>query len=76
MVAVNAKRVEVMLAEIDEFKASLGTLPQAKKTGKNMDYGPYIRLVSGLSAKVLLVLVLGSCFLFWVIRKGIRLARR
>ena len=76
LVAENANTVEVMLAEIDEFKASLGTLPEAKKTGKNMDYGPYIRLVSGLGAKVLLVFVLGSFFLFWVIRKGIRLARR
>jgi arylsulfatase A len=76
LVAENANRVKVMLAEIDEFKASLGTLPEAKKTGKNMDYGPYVGLISGLGAKVLLVFVLGSFFLFWVIRKGIRLARR
>lgn len=71
-----AARVTAMLAEIDDFKISLGTVPVAKKTGKNMDYSPYIDLVSGLIGKLLLVLLLSCVFLFWIIRRGLRLARR
>jgi len=69
-------RVEVMLAEIETFKRSLGELPDAKKTGKNMDYGPYISLIGSLAIKSLLIVVLLSLFLYWLIRKSVRFIRR
>ncbi|BFM14061.1 sulfatase [Maricurvus nonylphenolicus] len=47
--------VEQMLAAIDTFKSSLGELPDAKVTGKNIDRGPYIKLLLTIIGKLLLV---------------------
>jgi hypothetical protein len=65
LAAENPQVVSSMLAEIEAFKLSLGTVPEAKKTGKNMDYGPYIRLLSGFVGKLLLCLsaVIGLIYL-------------
>jgi len=67
--------VESMLAEIEVFKASLGVVPVAKKTGKNMDFSPYVHLGFRFVGKVLLILLLASFFLFWIIRKALHLIR-
>lgn len=52
-----AKTVQHMLAEIDAFKKSLGALPAAKKSGKNMDRSPYFGLIGTLVLKILLLVV-------------------
>jgi arylsulfatase A-like enzyme len=57
LAAENPQVVSSMLAGIEAFKVSLGRIPEAKKTGKNMDYGPYIRLLSTLVGKLLLCLI-------------------
>jgi len=51
----NPEKVASMMASIEHFKAGLGELPEAKKTGKNMIYGPYIDLLGAVVGKVLLV---------------------
>jgi hypothetical protein len=72
LAAENPQVVSSMLADIEAFKVSLGTVPEAKKTGKNMDYGPYIRLLSTFGGKLLLwlVAVIGLIYLI------IKLARK
>jgi len=69
LAAEEAERVVLMLAEIERFKDSLGVLPEAKKTGKNMDYGPYISLLGGLVGKILLLLLLAVFLLYLLIRR-------
>jgi len=61
------QRVEQMLIEIEAFKASLGELPPAKKSGKNMDYGPYIKLLFGLGGKLLLIILPVLMLLGWLL---------
>jgi arylsulfatase len=63
--------VTSMLEKMEIFKESLGELPAAKKTGKNMDFGPYIRLVTILLFKVFLVTVL-TLTLVWLSIRYIR----
>jgi arylsulfatase A len=65
------ERVASMLAAIDTFKASLGELPPAKKTGKNMDYSPYISVVLDLATKIVLLLV-GVIILCWLLVRQLR----
>jgi len=71
----NPQRVTSMLAGIEEFKSSLGDLPEAKKTGKNMDYSPYIDLVSGLLARALALIAVFFALLYCVIRWLARIIR-
>jgi len=66
------ERVEAMLAEIEQFKTSLGKLPAAIKGGKNIDRSPYVSLAASLIGKLLLVLVL-TIALVWL---GIRQIRK
>jgi len=76
LAASEPDRVRAMQADIETFKASLGELPPAKKTGKNMDYSPYIKLGTGLALK-LLGLAVGVLVLIWLaIRVIKRLVRR
>ena len=62
-----SERVASMLAEIESFQASLGDLPPAKKTGKNMDFSPYISLITILVVKIvsLLALLVATCWLLY-----------
>ncbi len=66
------EKVTAMLKEIDVFKASLGELPPAKKTGKNMDYSPYINLGAVVIGKILAVISFFLVILFFVFRYVIR----
>ncbi|NIB38598.1 sulfatase [Pseudomaricurvus alkylphenolicus] len=70
----NPQRVEQMLAEIREFKASLGVLPEAKVTGKNMDRGPYIQLLISIVIKSVFTFLVLILMLWGVLRwrKSIR----
>lgn len=61
------QRVEQMLIEIESFNTSLGELPPAKKTGKNMDYGPYIKLLFELGGKLLLIVLPVLLLLGWLL---------
>jgi arylsulfatase A-like enzyme len=75
LAAENPQVVSSMLVKLEAFKASLGTVPEAKKTGKNMDYGPYISLLATFAGKLLLclVVVIGLIYLLIrLIRKGRR----
>ncbi len=66
------EKVTAMLKEIDVFKVSLGELPPAKKTGKNMDYSPYINLGAVVIGKILAVISFFLVILFFVFRYVIR----
>jgi arylsulfatase len=75
LAAENPQVVSSMLVKLEAFKASLGTVPAAKKPGKNMDYGPYISLLATFAGKLLLclVVVIGLIYLLIrLIRKGRR----
>jgi len=72
LAAQHPKKVTAMLAGIEAFKLSLGELPEAKKTGKNMDYGPYIRLSTTLVIRILLS-ISAALLLLWLL---VRLIRR
>ena len=61
-----------MLAEIGVFETSLGEIPVAKKTGKNMDMSPYVRLVVILLVKTILVLAAALIAMWLVIRWRLR----
>jgi arylsulfatase A len=74
LAADNPELVTSMLADIDNFKVSLGTVPEAKKTGRNMDYGPYIRLLSVFLGKLLLCLI-GVIGLIYLIVRSVRKMR-
>jgi arylsulfatase A len=63
--------VTSMLVKMELFKESLGELPEAKKTGKNMDFGPYIRLIAILLFKVFLAIVF-ALTLIWLSVRYIR----
>ncbi|MFB1036365.1 MAG: hypothetical protein QMC38_13565, partial [Sinobacterium sp.] len=62
------QRVIAMLNDITQFQLSLGDLPVAKKTGKNMDYAPYISLLSTIVGKLLLCIVVVLLSLYIIIR--------
>jgi len=68
-------RVVSMLSGIEIFTNSLGEIPQAKKTGKNMDYGPYIDLIAGLLGRTLLFLVGFLVLLYCVFRSVFRVIK-
>jgi hypothetical protein len=57
-----------MLNDITQFQLSLGDLPVAKKTGKNMDYAPYISLLYTIVGKLLLCIVVVLLSLYIIIR--------
>jgi len=67
-----ADRVVAMLADIEDFTLSLGELPPAKKTGKNMDYNPYIDLILGLLGRVLLCVVVFLGLAYFILRSAFR----
>jgi len=67
-----SERVNSMLAEIGVFETSLGEIPVAKKTGKNMDMSPYVRLVVILLVKTILVLTAALIAMWLLIRWGLR----
>jgi arylsulfatase A-like enzyme len=69
LAAAEPQRVVKMLADIEQFKLSLGDLPAAKKTGKNMDFSPYITLATAVLGKLLLLVLVISLLLFLVIRR-------
>jgi len=71
LAAQQPERVAAMLAAIDAFKLSLGEVPEAKKTGKNMDFGPYIRLSTTLAIRILLAFV-ATVVLVWLSVRFIR----
>jgi len=65
-------RVKTMLKAVEVFKASLGELPVAKESGRNADTSPYVRLVTIMAVKILLVLI-GVLILLWL---GLRKVRK
>jgi len=71
----NPEKVASMMASIEQFKAGLGELPEAKKTGKNMIYGPYIDLLGAVVGKVLLVFGIFLLLLTLLVRKLIKRLR-
>jgi arylsulfatase A len=74
LAAQKSKMVQRMLTEIDIFKNSLGEVPPAKKSGKNMDRSPYIGLVITLILKILL-LVMAIPMSLWLLLRLIRSRR-
>jgi len=71
----NTEKVASMMASIEQFKASLGDLPTAKKTGKNMIYGPYVDLLGAVVGKVLLVFGMFFLLLTLLVRKLLKRLR-
>jgi arylsulfatase A len=63
------QKVRLMLVEIQQFKESLGELPEAKKSGKNMDKSPYSWLIGVLVVKLLVLAVLLLAISWLIVRK-------
>ena len=68
LAAQHPEKVAAMMLAIENFKTDLGELPPAKKTGKNMIYGPYIDLLGAIVGKLLLVLAAIFLLIFVAIR--------
>jgi len=68
LAASEPERVNNMLQDIDLFKSSLGELPAAKATGKNMDMSPYIGLSIELIGKILAALLVALILMVLLIR--------
>jgi len=75
LAASNPDQVASMQQEIEQFRLSLGDLPPAMKTGKNMDYGPYIDLAVGLLGKILGLLLVFLIVSYFVIRTIVTMIR-
>jgi len=71
----NPQIVASMLADVEGFTNSLGELPEAKKTGKNMDYSPYIDLIAGLLGRSLALIAVFFVSLYCVLRWMIKIIR-
>ncbi len=74
LAAQEPERVLAMRAKMETFQQSLGPLPAAKVSGKNIDKSPYVRLMIVIVAKLFTVLAL-VIVIVWLALRWLRRSR-